>query len=63
MQRDVLIVADAIVVELKAVAALHAIHRAQVMSYLKALNLRVALLLNFHTPRLRDGIERVVRTP
>lgn len=41
-----------ILVELKAVSQLNNIHQAQLLSYLKAANLRVGLLLNFAAPKL-----------
>lgn len=53
-----LIVADEIIVELKAVKALDDIHYAQLKSYLKATGLHVGLLLNFNAPTL--VIKRVV---
>jgi GxxExxY protein len=58
-----LLVADVLVVELKAVEALLPVHRAQVLSYLRATNLPLGLLLNFKAPTLRDGLERIVFTP
>lgn len=51
-----------LVVELKAVDKLAPIHKAQVLSYLKATHLPLGLLLNFNTLLLRDGIRRVVRS-
>lgn len=48
-----------IVVELKAVEKLDAVHTQQVVSYLKALSLKLGLLLNFNTKFLRDGIKRI----
>lgn len=58
-----LLVGGVLVVELKAVEQLAPIHTAQVLSYLKATNLELALLLNFNVPRLKDGgLRRVVRT-
>ena len=56
-----LLVEDAILVELKAVKALDAIHSAQCLNYLKATNLRLCLLLNFGTPRME--IKRLVHGP
>lgn len=41
-----------VLVELKAVSALSDIHRAQLISYLKASGLRVGLLMNFAQPKL-----------
>jgi GxxExxY protein len=60
-QRADLIVGGAVVVELKAVAAIEPIHVAQVLSYLKTLPLRLGLVINFHEMLLRDGIRRIVR--
>jgi GxxExxY protein len=36
------------------------IHHAQLFSHLKLSGFRVGLLINFHVPRLKDGIRRVV---
>ena len=56
-----LIYFDKIVVELKAVSALTDEHRAQVINYLNASGLEVALLVNFgHYPRLE--YERLANT-
>jgi GxxExxY protein len=59
-QRLDLVVAEAIVVELKSVKTLEDIHRAQIMSYLKATGLRVGLLVNFRVSALHHGIRRIV---
>ena len=48
-----------LIVELKAVEALAPIHIAQAISYLKATKHRLALLINFNVPVLKDGIKRV----
>jgi GxxExxY protein len=56
-----LLVEDAILVELKAVKALKAIHSAQCLNYLKATSHRLCLLLNFRTPRME--IKRLVLGP
>jgi len=55
-----LLVEGCVVVELKAVDSLQAIHTAQVLSYLKLSGCSVGLLINFHVPMLRDGIRRIV---
>ena len=56
-----LIVEGSLIVELKCVAAFAPVHLAQTLSYLKAKDLRVGLLLNFQMRRLNDGgIKRVV---
>jgi len=48
-----------VLVELKAVKALDDINLAQCLNYLKAIDLRLCLLLNFGRPRLE--IKRVVQ--
>ncbi|MFN2399154.1 MAG: GxxExxY protein [Gemmatimonadaceae bacterium] len=55
-----LLVGDAVVVELKAVAKLLPIHEAQLLSYLKLSGHCVGLLINFHVLHLKDGIKRMV---
>lgn len=55
-----LLVQEQIVVEIKAIESLSAVHFAQLLAYLKATDLRVGLLMNFHSARLKDGIHRVV---
>ncbi len=54
-----LLVDGQIVVELKAVKALEAVHFAQVRSYLRATGLRVGLLLNFNDSTL--VVKRIVQ--
>lgn len=56
-----LIVENAVIVEVKAVADLHPIHESQVVSYLRATGLQVGLLINFNSIVLKDGIQRIVR--
>lgn len=58
-QRIDLIVAQQVVVELKAVSQLPEVAIAQTLSYLKAIGLKRALLLNFGEKRLVDGIHRL----
>lgn len=48
------------IVELKTVDQLAPIHTAQAISYLKAMNLKLGLLINFNVRRMKDGIKRVV---
>ena len=55
-----LLVGRELIVELKAIDALLPIHRAQVISYLRAMGLNLALLINFNVRALRDGIHRIV---
>ena len=54
-----LLVDNAVVVELKTVDKLLPIHEAQLLSDLKLSNHKLGLLINFHIPRLKDGIVRL----
>ena len=60
-QRLDLRVGGRIVVELKCVDDFAPIHLAQLLSYLKATDLRLGLLINFKTQVVKNGIKRVVR--
>jgi GxxExxY protein len=55
-----LLVADRVLVELKAVEAILPVHKAQLLSYLKLGRFKLGFLLNFHVAHLRDGIIRMV---
>ena len=55
-----LLVADAVVVEIKAVAGLEPIHSAQVLTYLKLGGWKVGLLINFNVPVLKLGVRRLM---
>ena len=55
-----LLVAQAVVVEVKAVDALLPVHEAQLMTYLHLGGWHVGLLINFHEYALKDGIRRKV---
>ena len=48
------------IVELKAVERLEAIHEAQLLSYLKLSGVPIGLPLNFNVIELRRGIRRLV---
>jgi GxxExxY protein len=54
-----LLVEGTVVVEIKAVESLSKNHVSQLLTYLRLLNLRKGLLLNFNVPILKDGIQRV----
>ena len=60
-QRVDLIVEGKVLVEVKTVPRLRALHRSQVLSYLKTLDLRIGLLINFNCSMLKDGFKRVIR--
>jgi GxxExxY protein len=49
-----------LILEIKSVEAIYDIHLAQVLTYLRLANCRLALILNFNVLHLRQGIRRVV---
>jgi GxxExxY protein len=57
-----LLVKENLIIEIKTVESLAPIHSAQAISYLKATGHRLALLINFNTAILKDGIKRIVRS-
>ena len=55
-----LLVADRVIVEIKAVEKMQPLFEAQLLTYLKLSGLRLGLLINFNVPLLKDGIKRMV---
>lgn len=55
-----LLVADLVVVEIKAIEVLLPIHDAQVLTYLHLGGWKVGLLVNFNVPVLKRGVRRLV---
>jgi len=55
-----ILVDDCLLLELKSVEKVHPIYKAQLLSYMKLLNVPVGLLFNFHELRMRDGIYRMI---
>ena len=55
-----LLVENKVIVELKAVERILAIHEAQLLSYLKLSGCRVGLLINFNVKILKTGIRRFI---
>lgn len=56
-----LVVADAVIVEVKAVEALSRLHEAQLLTYLRPSGLRLGYLLNFNAVQLKQGLRRLIR--
>jgi GxxExxY protein len=51
-----------VIVEVKSLERVDAIHVAQLLTYLKLTGCPVGLLLNFKVERLIDGIRRIINT-
>lgn len=54
-----IIVENEIIIEVKAVERIVSIHEAQLLSYLKMLDKRLGLILNFHSSVMKHGIKRI----
>ena len=55
-----MLVEDCVLVEAKAVEKILPIHKAQLLSYMKLLNIPIGLLINFHEMKLTDGVHRLI---
>ena len=55
-----LLVNNKVVIEVKSVEALAPIHNKQLATYLRLMDLRLGLLINFNVELIRNGIRRVV---
>ena len=55
-----LLVNSEIIVELKSIKKIEAIHNAQLLTYLKLANKKYGLLLNFNVPVMKQGIKRLL---
>jgi GxxExxY protein len=54
-----LLVEELVLVEVKAVTQVLPIHKAQLLSYMKLLNVPIGLLINFHETKLVNGVHRL----
>lgn len=57
--RPDLVVQDGVVVEIKSVERIGAVHMAQTLIYMRLLRLPVGLLINFNCAAVRSGIRRI----
>ncbi len=55
-----LLVDNKVIIEVKSVEALHDVHLAQVLTYLKLSGCKLGMLINFNVTLVKDGIRRVV---
>ena len=55
-----LLIEACLLLELKSVEHILPVHKAQLLSYMKLLDVPVGLLINFHEPKLTDGISRLM---
>jgi GxxExxY protein len=55
-----LLVENCLLLELKSVQEVLPIHKAQLLSYMKLLDIPIGLLINFHQVKLADGLTRMI---
>ena len=49
-----------LIVEIKAVERVLPVHKAQLLSYMKFMDVPIGLLINFHVSLLKEGVSRMV---
>ena len=55
-----MLVEDCVLGEAKAVEKILPIHKAQLLSYMKLMDIPIGLLINFHEMKLTDGVHRLI---
>ncbi len=55
-----LLIDKCLLVEVKARDAIHPIHKAQLLSYMKLLDIPLGLIINFNELKLTDGLSRLI---
>ena len=58
--RPDMLIANMLIVEVKAVERMHPVYQAQLLTYLKLMKMRLGLLINFNVPVMTQGIKRVI---
>lgn len=58
--RTDLIVENKVIIEIKSVLEIHPVYKKQLMTYLKLSGLKLGLLVNFNSPLIKTGINRLV---
>ena len=54
------LIENKVIIEIKSIDALHPIHTAQVLTYLRLSSCKLALLINFNVLLFKDGVKRLV---
>jgi GxxExxY protein len=55
-----MLVEECLLLELKSVQEIISIYKAQLLSYMKLLNIPLGLIINFHELKVTDGIVRMI---
>jgi len=54
-----LVVEDKVIIEIKSIAEIAALHKKQLLTYLRLADKRLGLLINFNVAMIKDGITRI----
>jgi len=54
-----IVVEDKVIVEVKSIAEIGAVHKKQLLTYLRLADKRLGLSINFNVARIKDGITRI----
>lgn len=54
-----ILIENQLIIEIKAIEAVHPVHKAQLLTYLKAASIPLGLLINFNVSVLKQGIHRI----
>ena len=55
-----LLINECLIIEVKAVESVQPIHKAQLLSYMKLLDIPLGLIINFNVLKLTDGVSRLI---
>jgi GxxExxY protein len=55
-----IVVGHRVIIEIKVIASIAPIHDAVMLTYLRLSGCKIGLLINFHSPVLKDGVRRYV---
>ena len=55
-----MLIEDCVLVEAKTVETIRPINKAQLLSYMKLMNVHIGILINFHEMKLVDGVSRLI---
>jgi GxxExxY protein len=55
-----LLVEKQVLVEIKSIETIHPVHKKQLLTYLRLMDLKIGLLLNFNEELLKKGITRLI---
>jgi GxxExxY protein len=55
-----IVVENKVIIELKSVEVIAPVHKKQLLTYLRIMDKKVGLLINFNNVRLKDGITRII---